>query len=177
MSPPGSSSPAPALHSNRDSDVSFVLVVDVYPSSVVFRGCWGLWGQRGAVLRESEPCRVLRDTGRCPQAPGTAPASSRTVPGSELPCFVSWDCWVRLGRGRGFVCCLEIMFYFIHSSSLACFLSIFSNFYRIKFCFFTRTLPSVAFVQPKLDLVWFLVPEPQLCCCSLQSPCGSSPLL
>lgn len=44
------------------------------------------------------------------------------------------------GRGWGSVCCLEIVFYLIYSSSLACFLSVFSNFYKIKLCFFIKML-------------------------------------
>lgn len=35
---------------------------------------------------------------------------------------------------------MEIVFYLIYSSSLACFLNIFSNFYKIKLCFFTKIL-------------------------------------
>lgn len=78
------------------------------PSSLVFRGRHqqGLWWQRGGSpegIRALQAPLVLRGIGMYPQAPaGTAPASSRTVPGSELLCCVcALGVLYQTGEGMG----------------------------------------------------------------------------
>ncbi|XP_038015498.1 uncharacterized protein LOC119710483 isoform X2 [Motacilla alba alba] len=167
--------PGSVLHWNWDRTMficcccCWMVPLDVHPSSLAFRGPdhRGSWGfSRGS--QSPAGSLAARGCGDVPRAPaGPAPARSRTVPGSELLGFV---CALALldhtGDGLGFVCHLEIMFYLIHSSSLARFLSIFSNFYKIKFSFFTRTLPSIDLCST--NRIWFLAPvlmDPALSSC------------
>lgn len=91
-----------------------------------------------------------------PQPPARiALTSSKRVPGvcSELQmssgeaqatvCSCFGSVMSALGRGWFFVCCLETVCYLIYSSSLACFLNIFSNFYKIKFYYLPRCCSSM----------------------------------
>lgn len=111
--------------------------------------CGGSTGASPEGIGALQAPLVLRDIGiQQGQEPGAGQSLALSPRDALLClCLASVECCVGLGRAWGFVCCSEIMFCLIHSSSLAWFLSIFSKFYKIKFCFFTRTLPSIAFVQ------------------------------